>query len=298
MTDSHNHSHDHSDKAVSRLWITLFLNLGITIVQLIGGFISNSMALISDAVHNLSDTGSIGVSLIARTFANKKADKQMTFGYRRADIIGAFINLIILVAVSLFLIKEGVERFLQPEEIDGTIMLWVALFGLTGNVLSVFILHADSKKSLNIKSAYVHLFWDAMASLAVIVGGVLILYYDLFIVDPVLTIGIALYILYTSYNLLKETITILMEAVPSDIDIRTIKNELETIAHVLDVHHVHVWKIDENQKMLECHAQIEEAQSGNLEEIKSDLKTCLSERFGITHSAIEFELTPCETPSH
>lgn len=215
MTDSHNRSHDHSDKAVSRLWITLFLNLGITIAQLIGGVISNSMALISDAVHNLSDTGSIGVSLIARTFANKKADKQMTFGYRRADIIGAFINLIILVAVSLFLIKEGVERFLHPEEIDGTVMFWVALLGLTGNVLSVFILHADSKKSLNIKSAYIH-----------------------------------------------------------------------------------VWKIDENKKMLECHTQIDEAQSRNLEEIKSDLKTCLSERFGITHSAIEFELTPCEKPSH
>ena len=296
MKDSHNHQH--SDKAVSRLWLTLFLNLGITVAQLIGGVISNSMALISDAVHNLSDTGSIGVSLIARKFANKEANKEMTFGYRRADIIGAFINLIILVAVSLFLVKEGVERFLHPEEIDGTVMFWVALLGLAGNVLSVFILHSDSKESLNIKSAYIHLFWDAVASLAVIIGGVLILLYDLYIIDPVLTIGIALYILYTTYNLLKETVSILMEATPADIDINTIKKELENISHVLDVHHVHVWKINENQKMLECHAQIDEDQSKKLEQIKSDIKSCLSERFGITHSAIEFELKPCREPAH
>lgn len=295
---AHSHSHDHTGKAISRLWFTFFLNLGISIAQLIGGFLSNSMALISDAVHNLSDTGSIGVSLVARKYANKSADKQMTFGYRRADIIGAFINLIILIGVSLFLVKEGIERFLQPEEIDGSIMFWVALIGLTGNVLSVLILHSDSKKSLNIKSTYVHLFWDAAASLAVIVGGVLILYYDLFIIDPILTIGIALYLLYTTYNMLRETVSILMEATPQDIHIDSIKNELESISHVRDVHHIHVWKIDEHQKMLECHVHIDKSHSNLLEEIKSDIKACLSDRFDITHSAIEFELEPCESSKH
>lgn len=295
---AHSHSHDHTDKAIPRLWFTFFLNLGISIAQLIGGFLSNSMALISDAVHNLSDTGSVGVSLIARKYANKSADKQMTFGYRRADIIGAFINLIILIGVSLFLVKEGIERFLQPEEIDGSIMFWVALVGLVGNVLSVLILHSDSKKSLNIKSAYVHLFWDAAASLAVIVGGVLILFYDLYIIDPILTIGIALYLLYTTYNMLRETVSILMEATPKDVHVDSIKKELESISHVRDVHHIHVWKIDEHQKMLECHVHIDKSHSSLLEEIKSDIKACLSNRFDITHSAIEFELEPCENSAH
>ena len=295
---AHSHSHDHTGKTISRLWFTFFLNLGISIAQLIGGFLSNSMALISDAVHNLSDTGSVGVSLVARKYADKSADKQMTFGYRRADIIGAFINLIILIGVSLFLIKEGVERFLHPEEIDGSIMFWVALIGLIGNVLSVLILHSDSKKSLNIKSAYVHLFWDAAASLAVIVGGVLILYYDLYIIDPILTIGIALYLLYTTFNMLRETVSILMEATPQDVHIDSIKNELESISHVRDVHHIHVWKIDEHQKMLECHVHIDKSHSNLLEEIKSDIKACLSDRFDITHSAIEFELKPCESSTH
>lgn len=300
MTHSHNHSHshDHSDKTIPKLWFTLFLNLGITIAQLIGGVLSNSMALISDAVHNLSDTGSLGISLVARTYANKKANKEMTFGYRRADIIGAFINLIILVAVSLFLIKEGVERFISPEEIDGSIMFWVALAGLVGNVLSVIILHSDSKESLNIKSATIHLFWDAMASLAVIIGGVLILFYDLTIVDPILTIAIAFYIMYTSYGLLKQTLFILMEATPSDIDIHSIKHELEQIRMVQDVHHIHVWKMDENETMMECHVLIPESESSSLESIKSEIKQLLSESFGITHSAIEFELQPCEEPDH
>ncbi|PKD42488.1 cation diffusion facilitator family transporter [Rhodohalobacter barkolensis] len=295
---AHTHSHDHTGKAISRLWFTFFLNLGISVAQLIGGFLSNSMALISDAVHNLSDTGSVGVSLVARKYANKSADKQMTFGYRRADIIGAFINLIILIGVSLFLVKEGIERFLQPEEIDGSIMFWVALVGLVGNVLSVYILHSDSKRSLNIKSAYVHLFWDAAASLTIIVGGVLILYYDLYIIDPILTIGIALYILYTTYNMLRETVSILMEATPEDIHVDSIKDELESISHVRDVHHIHVWKVDEHQKMLECHAHIDKSYSSLLEEIKSEIKACLSDRFDITHSAIEFELEPCESSTH
>lgn len=297
-SNNHSHSHDHSDKSIPKLWFTLFLNLGISIAQIIGGVISNSMALISDAVHNLSDTGSIGISLVARTYARKEADKQMTFGYRRADIIGAFINLIVLVAVSLFLIKEGIERYISPQEIDGTIMFWVALAGLVGNVLSVIILHADSKESLNIKSAYIHLFWDAVASLAVIVGGLLILFYDLFIIDPLLTIGIALYILQTSYKLLKETVGILMEATPADIDIGSIKKELEKLSSVQDVHHIHVWKIDENKKMLECHALIPESESSNLESIKAEIKQVLSDSFDITHSAIEFELKPCGEEAH
>ncbi|HMB42189.1 MAG TPA: cation diffusion facilitator family transporter, partial [Balneolaceae bacterium] len=153
-------------------------------------------------------------------------------------------------------------------------------------------------ESLNIKSATIHLFWDAMASLAVIIGGILILFYDLFIVDPILTIAIALYIMYTSYGLLKQTLSILMEATPSDIDVNAIKKELEQIRIVQDVHHIHVWKMDEHETMMECHVLIPESDSSSLESIKSEIKQRLSDSFGITHSAIEFELQPCEEPAH
>lgn len=303
MAHSHNHSHhghSHSfeESTETRLWISLFLNLGISVAQLIGGFISNSLALISDAVHNLSDTGSIGISLVARKYAVKSATTQKTFGYRRADIIGAFINLIILVIVSLFLIKEGMERFFAPETIDGALMFWIALVGLVGNVVSVILLHAGSKRSLNIKSTYIHLIWDAAASLAVIIGGVLVLYFDFYIIDPILTIAIALYILYTSYELLRQTIDILMESVPADINVREIKRELEQIPRVLDIHHVHVWNLDEHQMLLECHARIDEEEASNLEEIKNDIKEKLEVSFQITHSTIEFELKPCRDRTH
>lgn len=294
----HGHSHSFEESTETRLWISLFLNLGITIAQLIGGFISNSLALISDAVHNLSDTGSIGISLVARKFARKEVTQQKTFGYRRADIIGAFINLIILVFVSLFLIKEGVERFFNPETIDGALMFWIALVGLVGNVVSVILLHAGSKKSLNIKSTYIHLIWDAAASLAVIVGGILVIYFELYVVDPILTIAIALYILYTSYELLRQTIDILMESVPADINVKEIKKELEQIPRVLDIHHVHVWNLDEHQMLLECHAQIDEDEASSLEEIKNEIKQKLEESFQITHSTIEFELKPCNDRTH
>ena len=300
MDHSHDHGHHHGlkDQTERRLWISLFLNLGITVAQLIGGFISNSLALISDAIHNLSDTGSLGISLVARKYSRKKATREKTFGYRRADIIGAFINLIILVLVSLFLIKEGIERFFQPETINGSIMFWVAFAGLAGNVISVMLLHSGSKKSLNIKSAYIHLVWDAAASLAVIVGGLLVLYFDLFIIDPVLTIAIALYILYTSYELLKQTIDILMESTPSDIEIENVKESLEEIPRVIDVHHIHIWNLDENENLLECHALIDEKNARQIEEIKGKMKLKLNEEFDITHSTIEFELRPCREPSH
>lgn len=295
----HHHIHDHqSPGAEKRLWIALILNLGITVAQFIGGIISNSLALISDAVHNLSDTSSIGVSLFARKISKKKPDKQKSFGYKRAEIIGAFVNLVVLVLVALYLIKEGIERLLEPEGIDGVVMFWVALIGLAGNLFSVILLHADSKQSLNIKSSYIHLLWDAIASVAVLIGGLLIWAFKLYIVDPILTIAIALYILYNSYQLLRETINILMEAVPDHLDVDEIEATLETIDSVLDVHHMHIWNMDEHQLLLECHVRINKKDAMKMEQIKEQIKSLLADKYRIAHSTIEFEYTPCYDPHH
>lgn len=295
------HQHKHipqTSGAEKRLWIALLLNLGITIAQFVGGIISNSLALISDAVHNLSDTSSLGVTLFAKKIAQKKPDNQNTFGYKRAEIIGAFVNLVVLVIVALFLIKEGIERLYQPEGIDGIIMFWVALLGLAGNVFSVLLLHADSKLSLNIKSSYIHLLWDAIASVAVLIGGVLIWAFNLTIIDPILTIAIALYILYNSYHLLKETINILMEGVPPDLDIDEIQNKLRKIDSIQDVHHMHIWNIDEHEPLLECHVRINKEDSLMMDQIKKKMKLVLAEDFKISHSTIEFEFNPCDDCSH
>ena len=298
---AHRHHHHHprpGEGADRRLWITLALNIGITVAEFVGGILSNSLALISDAVHNLSDSSSLGVSLFARKVSKKSADQRRTFGYRRAEIIGAFVNLVVLVIMAVFLIREGIERLLAPEGIDGLLMFWVALGGLLGNVLSVIILHADSKRSLNIRSSYIHLFWDAVSSVAVIIGGLLVWRFEFYIVDPVVTIIVALYILWTTWGLLGETIGILMESSAPGTDISEIKRALETVPSVIDVHHVHVWQLDEHETLLECHAQIDSAEADSLEHIKGALKSVLEERFGIHHSTIEFELTPCDDRKH
>src|SRR6056297_3661297 len=252
---SHKHLHKHGPTTEGRLWISIFLNLAITIAEVVGGILSNSLALLSDALHNLSDTASLGISLVARKISKKSPDAQKTFGYKRAEIIAAFINLVALVIIAFFLIKEGIERFFDPQVIDGGIMLWVALVGLIGNVITALLLHRDSKNNINIKSAYVHIFWDAISSVSVIIGGLLVWLYELSIVDTIITLLIAGYILYQSFHLLKETIDILMESTPSDIDIAEIKESIESVTHVLDVHHIHVWNLDEKNRLLECHVK-------------------------------------------
>ncbi|MEX0771193.1 MAG: cation diffusion facilitator family transporter [Balneolaceae bacterium] len=294
---AHDHSHHpvpKGDKAETRLWISIFLNLGITIVEIVGGILSNSLALISDAIHNFSDTTSLGVSLTARKVSKWNADKQKTFGYKRAEIVGAFFNLVVLVVIGLFLVKEAIERFYSPEIIDGVVMLWVAVFGLAANLVSMLLLHGDAKDNLNIKSAYVHLFWDTISSVAVIAGGIVVWLYQLYIVDTILTIAIALYILYHCYFLLKQTIDILMESTPDHLDIDEIESAIESLNQVLDVHHIHVWNLNETNILLECHVRIREDHIDNLEIIKSTIKKLLSERFEIFHSTLEFELKPCE----
>lgn len=274
------------------------MNLGITFVQFGGGLVANSLALISDAVHNLSDSSSLGVSLVARRISRRQADRRNTFGYRRAEIIGAFVNLIVLVLVALFLVREGIERLLQPEAIDGLLMFIIAGVGLFGNVVSVVLLHADSKHSLNIKSAYTHLLWDAIGSVAVILGGVLVMAFGWYVVDPIITIAVAFYILWTSYGMLKETVGILMEAASADTDVTGIRDALEGVDSVQDVHHIHVWNLDEHETLLECHVRIAEQHVSALERIKADVKAMLEQKFGITHSTIEFELTPCGEQRH
>lgn len=307
MRGEHEHAHGHhqhhhhprpGEGADRRLWITLGLNLGITLAEFIGGILSNSLALISDAVHNLSDSSSLGVSLVARKVSERSPDSRRTFGYRRAEIIGAFVNLIVLVIVAAFLIREGIERLFAPEGIDGLLMFWVALGGLLGNVLSVIILHADSTRSLNIRSSYIHLFWDAVSSVAVIISGLLVWLFGVYILDPIVTILVALYILWTTWGLLGETIGILMESSAPGTDISEIERTLETVPSVIDVHHVHVWQLDEHETLLECHAQIDSAEADSLEHIKGALKSILDERFGIHHSTIEFEFTPCDDRKH
>ncbi len=298
---SHKHHHHHpevNESTIFRLWISIALNLVITLAEIIGGLLSNSLALLSDAAHNLSDTASLGITLAAKKIAKRGSNAEKTFGYKRAEIIGAFINLITLVLIALFLIKEGFERFLNPQEIDGFMMLWVSVVGLLGNVITAMLLYRDSKNSLNMRSAFIHILSDGLSSVAVIIGGWLVYQYQWYIIDPILTLLIGAYILWHSYHMLRETINILMEAKPEDIDSKELISAMKAVPNVCDVHHLHVWQLDEHNILLESHVVIEEQDLRKMEEIKSALKELLRHNFGIRHSTLEFEFEPCDSQKH
>ncbi len=296
MAHSHDHGHHHHGEGQTevRLWISIGLNFMITLAEFIGGIISGSLSLLSDALHNLNDTVSLGISLLARKISKRDANREKTFGYQRAEIIGAFINLITLVIIALFLIKEGIERFYNPQPIDGTVMFIVAIIGLLGNVITAGLLFRSSGENINIRSAYIHILSDALSSVGVIVAGVLILWYKIYIIDTILTLLIAGYILWQSYYMLRETINILMESTPAELKVPNIQTAMADVQGVLDIHHLHVWRLDENNILLESHVVIDENDLNQMESIKTSLKNLLGSQFNIHHSTLEFEFEPCE----
>ena len=299
MGHHHHHHHIEADAQGSerRLVWSIALNLLITVAEVVGGVLSGSLALLSDALHNFSDTASLGISLAARRIGRKAATSNKTFGYKRAEIIGAFVNLVTLVLIALFLIKEAVERFLNPQPIDGTIMLVVATIGLLANVVTALLLFRDAKNSLNIRSAFLHIITDAVSSVGVVLGGVLILQFQIYIVDPILTMLISLYILYHSYEMLRETIDILMESVPKNIDLDQVVAEVEAVDRVLGIHHVHVWQFGEQDVALEAHIVIDKGDLEHMEVVKHSIKDRLGEVFHIYHITLEFEFIPCHDHS-
>lgn len=250
---SHNHSHTHSDLKGRNLFISILLNILITAAQVIGGLISGSLALLSDALHNFSDVLSLVVSYAANKLSKKKASIHRTFGYKRAEILAAFINASTLIIVAVLLIIEAIKRFQNPLEIESNLVIWLSVLGIVANGLSVLLLKKDSEANMNMKSAYLHLLTDMMASVAVLIGGLLMKYYEVFWVDSVLTFAIALYLIWMGFDLLKDSTKVLMLFTPEDIPIKKIVEEINNFEAIKNVHHVHVWQLNEEEIHLEAH---------------------------------------------
>ena len=223
---THNHSHSHNDLKGRNLFISILLNILITVAQVIGGIFSGSLALLSDALHNFSDVISLVVSFLANKLAKKQASLHRTFGYKRAEILAAFINASTLIIVAVLLIIEAVKRFRNPEEIESNLVIWLSLLGIIANGLSVLLLKKDSEANMNMKSAYLHLLTDMMASVAVLIGGLLMKYYQVYWVDSVLTFIIGLYLIWMGFDLLKNSTKLLMLFTPDTIPIKKIVEEL------------------------------------------------------------------------
>ncbi len=290
---SHCHHHDASNMSPAKFRFVTLLNLIITIAEFIGGFVSGSLALLSDAVHNLSDTISIIISFIAHQLSNKKTDYKRTYGYKRAEVLAAFINSASLMVISIFLIIEACKRFFHPEPIRGQIMLIVATIGLISNLISMILLHSGSKSNMNIKSAYLHMLGDTVSSVAVILGGIAIVFWKVYWIDPVLTFLIALYIARESFMIVKASSNIFMQGAPN-ISIDNIKRDLELFDDIVNVHHVHTWMINESIIHFEAHIDVKDKMISELKPLYEKINKILIDHYGINHITIQFECGLCE----
>ncbi len=277
-----------------RLFITIALNFLVTLTEIVGGIISGSLALISDAMHNFSDGVAVIITYIALRLSKKPKTIKYTFGLKRAEIIAAILNASTLIIISFFLIKEAIERLYTPSKISGDLMLVVAIIGLLANVVGTLLLKKDSKANINIRAAYFHLLSDVFSSIAVIIGAIFIIYYEIYWIDPVLTILISLYILRETYKIVKESIDILMMSNPEEIDLHEIKDIVEKIPGVNNIHHIHLWKLNDVEKHFEAHIEVEDMIISKTTEIQNKIELELKKRYNINHLTLQFECGKCE----
>ena len=286
----HDHGHHHHKVEGKNLLFSIILNLVITVAQVIGGIISGSLALLSDALHNFSDVLSLVFSYVAHKLSRKKASVNQTFGYKRAELIAAFVNAMTLIIVALFLVYGAIERFINPEEIKSGLVIWLSILGIVANGLSVLLLKNDADKNLNMKSAYLHLFTDMLASVAVLVGGLLMKYFQWFWVDSVMTLVIAVYLLIVGFDLLKNSTQMLMLFTPSHVDIKEIVREVHQIPGVNKLHHIHVWYLNEEELHLEAHLDCQEdIKMSEFNKILHQIEHVLFDKFQINHINIQPE---------
>lgn len=288
----HEHGHLHEMSGIKLLYVVI-LNLVITLSEFIGGLISGSLALLSDSLHNLSDVSSVIISYVAHKVSQRSANERNTFGYNRARIMAAFINSTMLLIIVAFLFKEAVERLVSPQSIDVKIVILIGTIGLVANLLSMFFLREHSKGDMNVKSAYLHMLSDSLSSVAVILGAVVIYYFKINWLDAILTMAIALYIAKESLEIFLRSVDILMQSAPKNVDIDELVSRVKELSDVENIHHVHLWNLDDKTIFLEAHVNLKEDISVSKSMvIQKDIEKVLSE-FGINHVTLQFEYNGC-----
>jgi cobalt-zinc-cadmium efflux system protein len=290
-TVPHDHGHAHIDPQSGdrRVSIAIWANGLLTVAQIVGGILSGSLALIADALHNFSDMASLVIAFFARKIARRPADKRMTFGYGRVEIVAALINYTTLILIGFYLIYEGGMRMIDPPEVQGWTVVILGGVALVVDTLTALLTYSMQKGSVNIRALFLHNLSDALASVAVIIGGSLILLYNMRWVDPAITIGIALYILYLAFTEIGGPIRTLMLGSPPDIDNETVVQAMRGVDGVADVHHVHLWQMQEHEAALDCHVVLTADGWGQIEKIMAAIKDRLKDDFSIGHSSLEFE---------
>lgn len=286
---SHAHVHMSPESKDKRVAIAIWANAILTFAQIAGGIFAGSLALIADALHNFSDMASLFIAFAARKIARRPADARMTFGYGRIEVVAALINYTTLIIVGFYLVYEGGMRIIDPPEVKGWWVVWLGGIALAVDTLTALLTYSMQKDGVNIRALFLHNLSDAFASVAVIIGGALILLYDLRWVDPAITIGIAGYILYLGLTEIGGTIRTLMLCSPVDIDTDAVIETLSKLDGVIDIHHVHFWQMGEHEASLDAHVVVDESAWDQLENTKQRIKQTLKQEFNISHSTLEFE---------
>ncbi|MDK2896613.1 MAG: cobalt-zinc-cadmium efflux system protein [Candidatus Atribacteria bacterium] len=285
--------HNQQELNPRNLLIAIFLNLSIVVVEVVGGILSGSLALVADALHNLGDTASLLVSLYSFRVSNRQRDEKKTYGYRRAEVLGAFVNSLLIFITAAFILVGAIERLFSPPPIATGLLLLVATVGLLGNFFSVLLLSRDAKKSINLEASFWHILIDTFSSLVVIGGGLIMRFTGWYVVDPILSIGVLVLALRGGVRIFRRVTHILMQGAPPHIDLLQLKQRLEEIKQVENIHHLHVWSLNEQEHLAELHVVASCQSVSELDELRKTIQSVLEQEFHIFHTTIQFESRVC-----
>lgn len=288
MADKHNHNHGHSHDT-GNIKIAFFINLVFTVIEIIGGVLTNSVAILSDAVHDLGDSLSLGLAWYFQNYSKKERTQSYSYGYGRFSLLGAIINSIVLVVGSVFIFVEAIPRLLNPQQPDTSGMMILAVLGVVFNGAAVLRLKKGS--SINERVVSLHLLEDVLGWVAVLIGSIVMHFFNLPIIDSILSLGIAAFILFNVYKNLKETIQIVMQGVPSDADVQQVEKQLLAFPEITAVHDIHIWSMDGEYNVMTAHLELKEVRALNeLEPLKKRIRANLRD-LHIEHATLEFETT-------
>jgi len=289
-----NHAHHHHVPSGSRLGLTVALNVVITVAQVIGGLLSGSLSLLSDALHNASDVVALIISAIAEKLITRTSTPEKTFGYRRAGVVAAMINSVTLMAIALLLVKEAVMRLINPVPISAGPVILLAILSIGVNGLCVLLLKDEAEGSLNIRSASLHLFTDMMTSVAVLAGGIAVALFGVNRLDTLLSMGIALYLIYASWDLVMQSLSVLMQFTPPHIDVSDVEKAMLEEKEVRNIHHLHIWQLTDKDIHLEAHVDFhDDLPLSSVGDTLKKIEETLHHRFQITHVLLQPELEVC-----
>ncbi len=291
------HHHRHTEQLKSNrksLIVALSITLTMTIVEVIGGILSNSLALLGDAGHMLTDSLALGLSLLAVQMCCKPADNKRTYGYYRTEILVALLNGLILLLISSYIFYQAYNRFINPPQIKAPLMLVVATIGLIANLLGILVLKGASRENLNIRGAFLHILGDTLSSIGVIVGGIIIYFTNFYLVDPIIAVLIGLVISKGALGLVLQSTDILLEAVPKHLNLELIKSELEKVEGIKGAHDIHIWTITSGVYALSGHLFIDDQMVSKTKQIVENVNKLLKEKFRISHTTLQIECTECK----